>query len=59
MMFSFWSERLIFGTLFLALCVKNEEITHMLTSCFHWQYFCLCVATRVQLLLEFDVFGID
>ena len=34
----------------LALYVKNEELTHILTLCFHFQYFCLFVGTRVQVL---------
>ena len=41
----------------------------MVTLCFHWQYFCVFVGTRVKLLecifviskrlVEFDLFGID
>ena len=41
----------------------------MSTVCFHWQYFCLFVGTRVQLLeyifvisnrlIELDPFGIE
>ena len=34
----------------LALYVKNEELTQILTLCFHFQYFCLFVGTRVQVL---------
>ena len=41
----------------------------MVTLCFHWQYFCVLVGTRVKLLecifviskrlVEFDLFGMD
>ena len=58
----------IFGKLFLC-CVENEELTQMVTLCFHWQYFCVFVGTRIKLLecifviskglIEFDPFGID
>ena len=66
MMFSSWSELVSYLEGIFALCVKNEELTQILTLCFHLQYFCLFVGTRVQLLecifvismrlIEFDLF---
>ena len=50
MMFSSWSELVLYLEGIVALCVQNEELTQVLTLCFHLQYFCLFVDTRVQLL---------
>ena len=69
MKFSFWLELVLYLEGIFASCVKNEELTPMLTLCVHLQYFGLFVGTRGQLLLgifviskrpiEFDLFGID
>ena len=50
MMFSSWSELVSYLEGIFALRVKNEELTQMFKLCFHLQYFCLFVGTRVQLL---------
>ena len=34
----------------LALYVENEELTQILTLCFHFQYLCLFVGTCVKVL---------
>ena len=69
MKLSFWLELVLYLEDIFASCVKNEELTPMLTLCVHLQYFGLFVGTRVQLLectfviskrlTEFDLFRIE
>ena len=69
MMFSFWTELVTYLEHYSYVMYEKWRLTQMVTLCFHWQYFCVLMGTRVKLLecifviskslVEFDLFGID
>ena len=69
MKFSFWLELVTYLERQSSAMCEKLRINQMSTVCIHWQYFCLFVGTRVQLLecifgiserlIEFDPIGIE